>query len=356
MSSKKATLIGLALILLSLLACATTAQKRLDRGLQKSEAADYAGAIIEFDKAIALDPAYAEAYNQRGIVKRRGSRDAQGAIADFTRAIELKPHYAQAYNNRCLAWNQLRDWRRMADDASKAVELNPRFGAAIVNRAIAYHGMGDHERALADYSLALRVDPEGRDGLDAYFHRGDLNYRLQRYDAAISDLNACRKLAGSIWPDYPHLSDIHRLRGRIHIMLGDWSNADSVYAAWDAMNEGMGQYDVLLWHIARQKTGADDREFLQRYAESADPEQWPYPVYQMFLGTISLEDCVRAAGGTDPEAVKGNRCEAYFYIAEKLLGAGDEEAARAYFEKCLETQMTRFLEFRIAGDELERMK
>ena len=355
MRLKNAALIGLLLIFPPLLSCATSATARFHRGLRSFEVGDYADAISEYDKAIALDPAYAEAYNQRGVARRRGFRDAQGAIADFTRAIELKPDYAQAYNNRCLAWNLLRDWQRMAEDASKAVDLDPSYGAAIVNRGIAHQGMGDYEQALADYSRALRVDPHGRDGLDAYFHRGDLYYRLARYGDAVVDLNACYELSGSLWPDYPHLSDIHRLRGRSHVMLGEWSNADGVYASWDAMNQGMEQYDVLLWHIARHKVGAPDREFLQRYAEDADPEQWPYPVYRMFLGTISLEDCVRLAGSTDAEAVKGNQCEAYFYIAEKLLADGEDEAARAYFEKCLGTQMTQFLEFRIAQHELERM-
>lgn len=353
MSARRGFIVGVSLLTISSLHCADSARGRFNSGVKKYEAEDYPGAIAEWDKAIALDPDYAEAYNRRGIARRRASRNAQGAIADFTKAIELKPDYPEAYNNRCLAWNQLGDWQAMADDAAKAIELDPSYGKAIVNRGIAYQGMGENDRAMADYTLALSVDPHGLDGLDAYFHRGDLDYRLGRYDDAISDLIACHELAKRIWPDYPHLTDIHRLRGRSHVFKGDWSRADKEYASWDGMKHGMESYDVFFWYIAREKLGVSNLDVLTKYVETVDKEKWPYPVYQMFLGTISFEQCLRLAGSMDPEAANGNRCEAYFYIAEKCLANGDEETAREYFKKCVETRETRFLEYKIAQLEME---
>ena len=46
-----------------------------------------------------LKPDYAEAYNNRGVAKRKlGQYEA--AVADYDEAIRLKPDFAEAYSNR----------------------------------------------------------------------------------------------------------------------------------------------------------------------------------------------------------------------------------------------------------------
>ncbi|MHA2315701.1 MAG: tetratricopeptide repeat protein [Candidatus Hermodarchaeia archaeon] len=61
-------------------------------------------AIIEFTKAIEINPGYAEAYHERGL-----AYDAKGeydlAISDYNKAIEINPRYERAYNHRRLAKN-----------------------------------------------------------------------------------------------------------------------------------------------------------------------------------------------------------------------------------------------------------
>jgi tetratricopeptide (TPR) repeat protein len=56
-------------------------------------------ALALFDRAVALAPDFAEAWNNRGIAQRNLGRFAE-ALASFERALAIRPDYAMAWNNR----------------------------------------------------------------------------------------------------------------------------------------------------------------------------------------------------------------------------------------------------------------
>src|ERR1700751_1582130 len=68
----------------------------LTSGLAKDDLEDYDGAISDYNKAIELNPHYAEAYYKRGNVKKN-IKDYTGALADYTKSIEIKPDNALVY-------------------------------------------------------------------------------------------------------------------------------------------------------------------------------------------------------------------------------------------------------------------
>ena len=75
------------------------AQGNLQRGIEAYERGDMAGAINYYDKAMELNPDYADAYYYRGRAYYDNNNDAD-AIEDFNNAIELNPDYADAYHYR----------------------------------------------------------------------------------------------------------------------------------------------------------------------------------------------------------------------------------------------------------------
>ena len=58
-----------------------------------------ADALASFDRAIALDPQFAEAHTNRGDALVN-LRRAEEALASYQRAIAVKPDFAEAYRNR----------------------------------------------------------------------------------------------------------------------------------------------------------------------------------------------------------------------------------------------------------------
>jgi tetratricopeptide (TPR) repeat protein len=86
-----------------------------------------AGAIVDYNKAIELNPDNSLAYNNRGAAKSNLG-DKQGAIVDYDKAIELNPNYADAYYDRGLAYQKLRENQRALADFREAARLYQQQG------------------------------------------------------------------------------------------------------------------------------------------------------------------------------------------------------------------------------------
>jgi TonB family protein len=79
-------------------------------------------AYEDLNKAIALDPQDAIAYNQRGIASFAAG-NVQAALKDFSKTIELQPQLAEAYNNRGIIERTLGDYRQAGKDFERAAQL-----------------------------------------------------------------------------------------------------------------------------------------------------------------------------------------------------------------------------------------
>ena len=73
----------------------TTAEEYLNSAVSKFYLDDMKGAIVDYTKAIIIDPSYVEAYRKRGLAKEE-LKDFSGAIVDYTKAIEIDPNCAPA--------------------------------------------------------------------------------------------------------------------------------------------------------------------------------------------------------------------------------------------------------------------
>ena len=116
-------------------------------GEYKLVACDYAEAIANFNRAIAMDPDNADAYHSRGIAKD-GQGDYAGAIADFDHAIALAPDDTDIYHNRGVAKAEQGDYAGAIADYDRVIALDPINMAVHDDRAVAQAGLGDYDGAL----------------------------------------------------------------------------------------------------------------------------------------------------------------------------------------------------------------
>lgn len=83
---------------------------------------DYAGAVQDLEKALALDPNFAAAYRALGYAKFNTGMNVDGALADYMKAVELKPDYGEAHYALAFMY-AMGDREKGAVHFKKAMEL-----------------------------------------------------------------------------------------------------------------------------------------------------------------------------------------------------------------------------------------
>ncbi|GAH67543.1 unnamed protein product, partial [marine sediment metagenome] len=141
-------------------------------------------AMADFNQALAINPNYAEAYNNRGVAHfHRGELDR--AIKDYSQALKINPNYAKAYNNRGVAYCRKGLPGPAIRDHNRALKLNPHWAEAYYNRGLAYYDKGAFHQAMADFNQALVLNPQDAKAYHTrgyvYHHKGELNQAIRDY-------------------------------------------------------------------------------------------------------------------------------------------------------------------------------
>jgi predicted O-linked N-acetylglucosamine transferase (SPINDLY family) len=153
-----------------------------NRGAIMQDMKQYAEALANCDKAIALKPDFAEAYYNRGNALQEMKRYDE-ALASYNKSIELKPSYADAYRNRGITLQDLKRYDEALASYSKAIELKPSYADAYSNRGITLQDLKRYDEALLNYDKAIALKP---DFAEAYYNRGNALQEMKRYDEALA--------------------------------------------------------------------------------------------------------------------------------------------------------------------------
>jgi tetratricopeptide (TPR) repeat protein len=116
-------------------------------------------AVAGFDRALALQPGWVEAWVNRGNALLDLARAVE-AVASYDRALALQPDLAQAHSNRADALRLLERFDEALAACDRAIALAPDTAQPRVNRGAVLVDLARFEQARAAYEAALALEPD----------------------------------------------------------------------------------------------------------------------------------------------------------------------------------------------------
>jgi tetratricopeptide (TPR) repeat protein len=287
----------------------------------------YGRAIHDFNSAIQLEPKSNQAFAERGL-SFSYQRDFRRAFADLDKAVRMASGNSEMRRLRARAYEQDKQYAKALDDYNKAIAVD------YLMRGKIYYGKENLGMAIADYNAAISVDPSNGDAYAfraaAFMERGDIDEAIVDYSAAIHRDPTVTSYVG--W------------RGRLYLELGSISRGrlDLVEQIRKAPKND-ATYSALWLEIANRR--------LHKPSEIAadwvklHTSAWPAPVFRMFLNREVFAKTVAEARDKDPLTQRGERCEAYFFGAERARWEGNSKLALQRYRVALATCPHGFFEW-----------
>jgi tetratricopeptide (TPR) repeat protein len=372
---------------------------------------DYDKAIVDYTKAVSLDPKNDAAYYGLGISwSKKGDYDK--AITDYSRAISVNSRNEQAYSGRGAACYRKGDYNKAIADYTQALSIDPMDDEVYVGRGLAWARKGDYDKAIADYTNAISLNPADIYG---YYNRGNAWYRRGDYDKAIADytevINRRPTMAYAYYvraiswyrkgdddkalADYsnairfnPKSAEAYGGRGNIWQVKGDYDKAiaDDTKAiglnpkdAWPYRGRGIARFDsgeflhavsdlskaqllkpdtyIAIWlYLAQVRGRVDGKTELGLTAKNMDKKKWPAAVVELYLGKADPATVISQAADPDPKKDRGHICEADFFLGEWHLLRNEKQVARKLLTKARNECPRHYYQYTGALSELKRMQ
>ena len=216
-----------------------------------------------FKNAFTLQPKYAEAHFNHGVVLR-AMGDLVHASESYKNAIVLLPNYPDAHNNLGNVFRDLGRPEEAIECYEWAVAYRPEFAEAHNNLGIVQNDIGKLNLSLKSYEKAISINP---DYVDALFNQAITNKQLGNKSLSIKTFEKVLELSPNYAAAYRNLSEVKHYKKNDQqiakmeqlISKKNLSQSDSISLnlALSKVYEDLGDYDKQFNFL---KKGNDQRK------------------------------------------------------------------------------------------------
>jgi len=255
--------------------------------------------------------------------------------ARFARLPEwMRAHLARAISNRLIAEAVINSGQLEGKQLAEAW----------VDLALEKSTAGERGGALDDLKTALSIHP---DLPRAYRVRGEVLAYLGMFSEALAEMGRAKSGGDDADAAFSYAQALY--------FLGRFPEAVDALSNEARRSAGSAQSYRFVWlHLAAQRAGKNARDTLQQ-AGYSQRNEWPGPIASYLLGEIP-ETRLLALANEDAKEALPRACEAWFFIGQRRLAAGDTSGARAAFEQAKATQIAAYVEYAYSDVELRRLK
>jgi tetratricopeptide (TPR) repeat protein len=211
--------------------------KQFDVAAELAKKGQYAQAIPEWNKALAMSPGDARALNNFGqTLQHAGQADA--AIAEFRKAVASKPQYPEAQNNLAIALATVGRPAEAIEHYKLALEANPAYAEAHSNLGRVLADQGRLPEAIEQYEDALKINP---DYAEAHNNLGFALASAGKLDQAVEQYNQAIASDPKYSHAYNNLGLALAMQGKVDEAIGGFSKAVDIDPAYAGAQANLGR-------------------------------------------------------------------------------------------------------------------
>lgn len=201
---------------------------------------DYKKAKEYIDKALTINPQYADAHFVKGVILTETNQPKQ-AINAFMEVVQYNPEDVEAYMMLGLLYHELNDSIALQYYRT-AARMNPKDPQAYYNIAFFYQENKNYAKAIENYNFILRN--LNKKYANAYFNQGYI------YMMYIKDYGKAMTYFDSVLQIEPQRVEAVYNKGYCYEMIHDYTSARSMYIKaksivdnYDLAVEGLNRLD-----------------------------------------------------------------------------------------------------------------
>ncbi len=282
--------------------------------MEYSNSREYDKAIQEFQKALEIDPNFAEAHLNLGWTHALKRGDYNIALRETLEAIRLKPDIPIAFRNLWWIYRLLKEYDKAFEALKKIVEIEPDNSVNYINLGDAYvSDKLSFDLAVKAYQKGLELDPN-----NIFIHRKLAKaYEYQKkYDLAHQEFSKAIKLNPSDAYSYLFLA----------VSLGKAGKQDEIKPLLKKADEELTKIIPV-------------------------PGRWDMKLLKFYSGKSTEEEILQ---NMDPYPI--HKCQALYYVGMKYIWEGNKTKGKALLEEAESLKVEALSEYEYAKTELKLLE
>ena len=186
-------------------------RKYLESGEKYMEKKQYDAAIIQFKKALQIDPKFAQAYYELGSAML-ATQNWQEGFRDLSTAVELDPNNFKAraeLGNLYVLSRRPEGYQKAEEQARYIIEHDPKSPDGYRLLGTVLFAQGRAQEAIEQYTKVIELQPKDA---GAYLNRGVLNADLKKFPEAESDFRQAITIDPKSQQAYANLASYYQLQ------------------------------------------------------------------------------------------------------------------------------------------------
>ena len=236
-----------------------TAQDLLLRGFVHQIQGKLEASLMDYSRAIKINPNNALAYISRGAIYAE-QQQYKKALTDYNHALNLDSSNVHAYIGRGSIYKEQERYREALIDFDSVLWLDTNNITAYCNKGHIFNELGQYEEALAVFQQLLRLTS---DIVNAYDGKGNALNKLGRFEEALAAYEEALKLD-------PYNADVYRGKGSVLSRLKRYEQASAAYEQARKLDPDIVEEEhreLIYLKSSSQQRREDKREVVSEIAE-----------------------------------------------------------------------------------------